>query len=74
MVEETKTCIECNGVISPIVIMHTTYHINVSGSAQELQYQQPDDNRSFWSGKFPTAGPVRAFLCIAQRFISQVAR
>lgn len=61
--EESKTCIECEGVMSPIVIMDKTYPVNTYRSVQGLEYRRPDDSRSFWTGKFPSAGPVQAFLC-----------
>jgi hypothetical protein len=61
--EMSKTRVECEGPMSPILIMDKTYPVNVYRSAQELEYRRPDDSRSFWTGKFPTAGPVRAFLC-----------
>ena len=62
--ESTRKCAECRGPMLPIVIMDKvgntfTKHAAVS----EMEYRQPDDSRSFWTGKFPTAGKVRAFLC-----------
>jgi hypothetical protein len=29
----------------------------------DLEYRLPDDRRSFWSGKYPTAGSVQGFMC-----------
>jgi hypothetical protein len=50
--------------MSPVVIMDKSpggltgnWHIGV------LEYRLPDDRVSFWTGGYPTAGPVRAFLC-----------
>ncbi|MSU33960.1 MAG: hypothetical protein EXS36_02395 [Pedosphaera sp.] len=28
-----------------------------------LEYRLPDDRLSYWTGKYPTAGEVRAFMC-----------
>jgi len=70
--EGSRTCTECQGRMSPIIVMdklHTgptkqlhmgpTTHRN-TGS---LEYRLPDDRLSFWTGKYPTAGPVAAFMC-----------
>jgi hypothetical protein len=59
----TKTCLECGGVMSPIVIMDKTYPMNSYRSAKMLEYRRPDDKLSFWTGKFPSGGAVQAFLC-----------
>jgi hypothetical protein len=62
--ESTRRCAECGGAMSPIVIMDRVGRQFASGgSIQELAYRQPDDSRSFWTGQYPTAGTVRAFLC-----------
>jgi hypothetical protein len=29
----------------------------------DLEYRHPDDRRSLWTGKYPTAGKVQAFMC-----------
>lgn len=62
--DDTRTCIECEGTMSPIVIMDKYY----PGAAKHrftgsLEYRLPEDRLSFWSGKYPTAGAVQAFLC-----------
>jgi len=62
--EVSRTCVECQGSMSPIIMMdklHTmpTPH-RYTGS---LEYRLPEDRLSFWTGKYPTAGTVRAFLC-----------
>jgi hypothetical protein len=63
MTEETsKPCVECEGSMSPIIIMDR-YHGAHEGHSQALRYRQPDDHLSFWTGKYPSAGVVRAFLC-----------
>jgi hypothetical protein len=59
--EVTQTCVECQGAMSPIVIMDKDRYGGHGPTV--LEYRQPDDRRSFWTGKYPTAGPVRAFLC-----------
>ena len=58
--EETKACVDCDGTMFPVVLMDKVHH---SGTPRELEYRQPDDKRSFWTGKYPTAGRVQAFLC-----------
>ena len=30
---------------------------------QSLEYRLPDDRLSFWTGEYPTAGEVLAFMC-----------
>jgi len=50
--------------MSPIVIMDRYY----PGAAPHrftgaLEYRLPDDRLSFWTGRYLTAGQVRAFLC-----------
>ncbi len=60
----SRTCIECQGVMSPIVIMDKTRPWPTTHRhADSLEYRMPDDRVSFWTGKYPTAGTVRAFLC-----------
>jgi hypothetical protein len=50
--------------MSPIVIMDkmargpTKYRY-----AGMLEYRLPEDRLSFWTGKYPTAGSVQAFMC-----------
>ncbi|MSR56832.1 MAG: hypothetical protein EXS05_04070 [Planctomycetaceae bacterium] len=61
--EATKTCIECQGLMSPIIIMDRFHRESYGPSPYSLSYRRPEDSRSFWTGKFPTAGTVRAFLC-----------
>jgi hypothetical protein len=56
----SKTCVECRGAMSPVVVMDKVHH---TGTARALEYRQPDDRPSFWTGRFPTAGQVRAFMC-----------
>ena len=60
--DTSKTCIECQGTMSPIIVTHTAYGFSNMG-AKQLDYRQPDDRRSFWTGKYPSAGQVHAFLC-----------
>jgi len=50
--------------MSPIIVMDKlhpgpTKHRH-TGS---LEYRLPEDRLSFWTGKYPTAGPVVAFMC-----------
>jgi hypothetical protein len=57
--QQDRTCSDCDGALQPIVIMDRGHQ----GTIGELTYRSPDDKRSFWTGKYPTAGPVQAFLC-----------
>jgi hypothetical protein len=50
--------------MSPIIIMDKTHpgptrHLH----AGPFEYRLPDDRLSFWTGQYPTAGPVLAFMC-----------
>ena len=50
--------------MSPIIIMDKQHTLPTPHRhAGKLEYRQPDDRLSFWSGKYPTAGDVRGFLC-----------
>ena len=58
-----KVCMECQGPMSPIIVMDRqpgVARLSVTGS---LEYRLPEDRVSFWTGKYPTAGEVRAFMC-----------
>ena len=61
--DASKTCVECRGVMAPIIVMDKDRYGNTGPGPQSLEYRLPDDRRSFWTGKYPTAGRVRAFLC-----------
>jgi hypothetical protein len=61
--EASKTCVECQGTMSPIIVMDEGRHGNLGPGPQSLEYRQAGDSRSFWTGKYPTAGQVRAFMC-----------
>lgn len=58
--EQVKTCSDCNGALRPITIMDRG---DLNRFAGELTYRMVDDKLSFWTGRYPTAGPVQAFLC-----------
>jgi hypothetical protein len=55
---DDKLCPDCEGAMFPIVILDQKH-----GGIGQLTYRLPDDKRSFWTGQFPTAGPVIAYLC-----------
>jgi hypothetical protein len=62
--EVTRTCVECQGSMSPIVVMDKLHRAPTQHRyAGSLEYRLPDDRLSFWTGKYPTAGPVLAFMC-----------
>ena len=64
-VEASKTCVECQGAMSPIIVMDKDRYGNTGPAPQSLTYRLPDDKRSFWTGAYPTAGTVRAVMCSA---------
>ena len=49
--------------MSPIVIMDMAPGMARRAVEGPLQYRLPDDRVSFWTGKYATAGVVRAYLC-----------
>ncbi len=61
--DASKTCVECQGVLSPIILMDKDRYGSTGPGPQSIEYRLPGDSRSFWTGKYPTAGPVRAFMC-----------
>ena len=63
--EQLRKCIECQGAMSPIIIMDKAPRVARHLHAGSLEYRLPDDRVSFWTGRYPTAGEVRAFMCEA---------
>ena len=61
--EASRTCVECQGLMSPIIVMDKDHYGNLGPGPQSLEYRLPEDSRSFWTGKYPTAGRVQAFMC-----------
>jgi hypothetical protein len=62
--EDTRTCFECDGKMSPIIMMDKSHPgLTRHRHTGQLEYRLPDDRLSFWSARFPTAGLVRAYLC-----------
>jgi len=57
--ELQRTCVECQGRMSPIIVMDKLGRAYPSS----LEYRLPDDRLSFWTGKYPTAGAVQSFMC-----------
>jgi hypothetical protein len=50
--------------MSPIIIMDKIHDgPNQQRTTRPFEYRLPDDRVSFWTGKYPTAGPVLAFMC-----------
>ena len=63
-IESTKTCVECQGRMSPVIVMDKTYPWPTEHRhTAPLEYRLPEDHLSFWTGKYPTAGPIQAFMC-----------
>ena len=62
--EVSRTCVECRGAMSPIIIMDKLRPWpSDHRHAAALEYRLSDDRLSFWTGTYPTAGPVQAFMC-----------
>ena len=62
--EVSRKCVECQGRMAPIVVMDKSHPRPTKHRyAGSLEYRRPDDRLSFWTGKYPTAGPVVAFMC-----------
>jgi hypothetical protein len=61
--EPKRVCIECQGVMTPIVVMDRDSFGTVTHEPQPLAYRLPDDKRSFWTGQYATAGLVQSFMC-----------
>jgi hypothetical protein len=50
--------------MSPIIIMDKFRNFPTEHRhATSLEYRLPEDRLSFWTGKYPTAGLVQAFMC-----------
>ena len=49
--------------MSPIIIMDQNRWGRTGPGPQSLEYRQPEDHRSFWTGKFATTGRVSAYMC-----------
>jgi len=60
---DEASCVECQGEMSPVVVMDKDRWGNTGPGPQAIEYRRPEDSRSFWTGKYPTAGLVRAFMC-----------
>ena len=63
MAAEVRTCVECQGSMSPIVIMDVAPGVARRAVAGPLTYRLPDDTVSSWTGKYPTAGVVQGYMC-----------
>lgn len=61
--ELQRTCVECGTTMSPIVIMDNQPGAFKRHSTGVLEYRLPDDKVSFWTGRYPSTGVVRAYLC-----------
>ncbi len=57
--EATRVCVECGGTAVSITILDRDRSNTPSG----LVYHRSGDKLNFWTGKFPTAGLVSAFMC-----------
>jgi hypothetical protein len=49
--------------MSPIIIMDQNRYGSMGPGPQAIEYRLPEDKPSFWTGTYPTAAPVRAFMC-----------
>jgi hypothetical protein len=58
-----RTCVECKGSMSPIIIMDKGPGLANHSVGGPLEYRLPNDRVSFWTGRYPTTGVVQAFMC-----------
>jgi hypothetical protein len=50
--------------MSPIIVMDKSHPgITKHRHTTTLEYRLPEDRLSFWSGNYPTAGKVTAYMC-----------
>lgn len=64
MADTDRVCQDCRGAMTPIVIMDKLHMMPTKHRhTSTLEYRLPDDKLSFWTGKYPTAGEVHAFMC-----------
>lgn len=63
MAGEVRTCVECQGSMSPVVIMDIAPGVARRAVAGPLTYRMPEDRASSWTGQYPTTGVVQAFMC-----------
>jgi hypothetical protein len=50
--------------MSPIIVMDKTRPFpTLHRHAASLEYRLPEDQLSFWTGLYPTAGEVMAYMC-----------
>lgn len=61
--ESQRVCVECEGAMAPIIIMDKAPGVARHYVSGQLEYRLPDDKVSFWTGRFPSTGVVRAYLC-----------
>jgi hypothetical protein len=59
--ESLRVCSACQAAMGSITVMDR-YYVN-NRYTQELEYRLPEDKLSFWTGKYPTAGKIQAFMC-----------
>ena len=63
--QDSRTCVECQGAMSPIVIMDKSPGLAKHSYPGRLEYRLPDDRVSFWTG---LAGKVSPRPGIPPRF------
>lgn len=55
---DQRQCPECQNPMHPIRLLDTGH----AGVHSDLEYATPEAHRSFWKGRFPTAGRVIAYM------------
>lgn len=58
--DESKKCSDCQSAMASVIVMDK---VLAGNAAVDLQYRMPDDQPSFWTNRYPTAGPVKAYMC-----------
>jgi hypothetical protein len=57
---DRRDCPDCEGTLHEVKLLdqaHASMHVG------PLEYALPEAKRSMWSGRFPVAGTVQAYLC-----------
>ena len=60
--EPSRSC-ECGGAMAPIEVIDKHAGMTRLSQAGPLEYRLPGERPSFWTGRFPSGGILRAFMC-----------
>jgi hypothetical protein len=64
---DTRRCSDCDGQMTEIRLIDKAHGL----SAQEVEYGSLGAKPSFWTGRVPIMGKVRAFMCSECGLIKQ---